>query len=105
MANAFGKDIPIQAEDPKAAAAFYVKRLGFEITAEEPQTVSLHGDRINLFIERGPALGPVLEVSVGDVESAKLRLIERGCQVVKDEPEFPRCYVRDPFGLTYNLTK
>jgi hypothetical protein len=23
---------------------------------------------------------------------------------VKDEPEFPRCYVKDPFGLIYNLT-
>ena len=23
---------------------------------------------------------------------------------VKDEPDFPRCYVQDPFGLIYNLT-
>jgi hypothetical protein len=23
---------------------------------------------------------------------------------VKDEPDFPRCYVKDPFGLIYNLT-
>lgn len=27
-----------------------------------------------------------------------------GCDIVKDEPDFPRCYVRDPFGLIYNLT-
>jgi hypothetical protein len=24
--------------------------------------------------------------------------------VVKDEPDFPRCYLQDPFGLIYNLT-
>ena len=24
--------------------------------------------------------------------------------VVKDEPDFPRCYVKDPYGLIYNLT-
>jgi len=30
--------------------------------------------------------------------------VAKGCQVVKDEPDFPRCYVKDPFGLTYNLT-
>jgi len=24
--------------------------------------------------------------------------------IVKDEPEFPRCYVKDRFGLIYNLT-
>jgi hypothetical protein len=105
MANKFGTDILIQAEDPKSAAAWYVEQLGFEITGEDAQMVSLHGPRINLFIERGPALGPVFEVSVGDVEEAKARLVKNGCVIVKDEPEFPRCYVRDPFGLIYNLSK
>ena len=104
MANSLGKDILIQAPDPKKAAAFYVDHLGFEITGEDPQMNSLHGPHINLFIERGPALGPVLEVTVDSVEAAKLRLVKNGCEVVKDEPDFPRCYVRDPFGLIYNLT-
>lgn len=104
MANSFGSDILIQAPDPKKAASFYVEHLDFEITGEEPEMISLHGRHINLFIERGPALGPVLEVTVDSVESARLRLVKNGCQVVKDEPEFPRCYVKDPFGLIYNLT-
>jgi predicted enzyme related to lactoylglutathione lyase len=103
MANSFGKDILIQAPDPQAAAAFYVEQLGFTVTGNEPGMVSLHGDNINLFIERGPVLGPVLEVTVADVEEAKQRLVEHGCEIVKDEPEFPRCYVRDPMGLIYNL--
>jgi len=105
MANKFGTDILIQAENPKSAAAWYVGQLGFEITGQSPEMISLHGPHINMFIERGPALGPVFEVSVGDVEAAKARLVENGCVVVKDEPEFPRCYVRDPFGLIYNLAK
>jgi hypothetical protein len=104
MANTFGTDILIQAPVPKATAAFYVQQLGFEITEEAPQLISLHGRHINLFIEQGPPLGPVLEVTVDSVEAAKLRLVKSGCQVVKDEPAFPRCYVRDPFGLIYNLT-
>jgi hypothetical protein len=104
MANSFGTDILIQAQDPKHAASFYVEQLGFEVTGETPRMVSLHGEHINLFIERGPALGPVLEVTVASVEEAKLRLVESGCEIVKDEPDFPRCYVRDPFGLIYNLT-
>jgi catechol 2,3-dioxygenase-like lactoylglutathione lyase family enzyme len=105
MANKFGTDILIQAPEPKDAAAFYVDQLGFEITGDTPNMVSLHGVHINLFIERGPALGPVFEVTVGDVGEAKARLVKNGCEIVKDEPEFPRCYVRDPFGLIYNLTK
>jgi len=103
MANAFGRDVLIQAPDPRQAAEFYVKELGFSITADEPHMVSLEGAKINLYIERGPMLGPVLEVTVKDVAEAKGRLVKSGCIVVKDEPEFPRCYVQDPYGLTYNL--
>jgi len=66
--------------------------------------IGLHGKHINLLIEPGPSLGPVLEVTVDNVADAKQRLVEEGCEVVKDEPDFPRCYVKDPFGLIYNLT-
>jgi hypothetical protein len=104
MANSFGTDILIQAPDPKSAAAFYVDQLGFQITGENPNMISLHGEHINLFIEQGPALGPVLEVTVASVEEAKRQLVKNGCEIVKDEPDFPRCYAKDPFGLIYNLT-
>jgi len=104
MGNRFGADILIQADDPAAAAAFYVETLGFSITDETDTLVGLQGGKLNLYSERGPAWGPILEVTVHDVEKAKQRLVENGCVIVKDEPEFPRCYVRDPFGLTCNLT-
>jgi Glyoxalase-like domain len=104
MANYFGKDILIQAPDAKTAADFYVNHLGFEITDDNPKMIGLHGKDINLFIEPGPSLGPVLEVTVDSVAEAKQRLLRQGCEVVKDEPEFPRCYMKDPFGLIYNLT-
>ncbi|HZD33049.1 MAG TPA: VOC family protein [Candidatus Angelobacter sp.] len=105
MANTFGTDILIQSADPKAAAAFYVDVLGFTVDDPNPNMIGLHGANINLYIEPGPALGPVLEVTVGDVEAAKARLLAKGCVIVKDQPHFPRCYVKDPFGLIYNLSK
>jgi hypothetical protein len=89
MSNTFGMDILIQAKDPMKAASFYVKELGFAITGKTPKMVSLHGKNINLFIERGPALGPVLEVTVKSVRKAKVHLTRKGCKVIKDEPEFP----------------
>jgi predicted enzyme related to lactoylglutathione lyase len=104
MSNTFGTDILIQAPDPTSAARFYVNQLGFEITDETPDMISLHGEHINFFIERGPALGQVLEVTVNNVEEAKLRLVKNGCTIIKDEPDFPRSYIKDPFGLIYNLT-
>jgi predicted enzyme related to lactoylglutathione lyase len=104
MANKFGADILIQAEDPEKAAAFYVEQLGFEITGTTPM-IALHGNHINLFIERGPKLGPVLEVTVDSVQEATARLVAQGCEIVKDEPDFPRIYIRDPCGVIYNLTR
>lgn len=105
MANKFGTDVLIQAAEPSEAAKFYVQELGFEVTEEKPNMVSLHGNNINFFIERGPALGPVFEVTVKNVKEAKARLTKKGCQIVKDEPDFPRCYVKDPNGMIYNLTE
>jgi len=104
MANRFGSDILIQAQDPMRAALFYVEHLGFEITDDNPKMIGLHGKHINLFIEPGPTLGPVLEITVDSVEKAKGQLVKNGCEIVKDEPDFPRCYVKDPYGLIYNLT-
>jgi predicted enzyme related to lactoylglutathione lyase len=104
MANSFGTDIIFESPDPKKAALFYVEQLGFAITDETPNMISLHGPNINMFIERGPSSGPVFEVTVDNVEDAKRRLVKNGCTIVKDEPDFPRCYIRDPFGLIYNLT-
>ena len=87
------------------AAEFYVQSLGFEITDKNPNMVGLHGKNINLFIEPGPALGPVLEVTVKSVKEARASLTRKGCQIIKDEPDFPRCYIKDPNGLIYNLTE
>jgi predicted enzyme related to lactoylglutathione lyase len=104
VANTFGTDILIQAKNPKQAAAFYVENLGFEITDNNPKMIGLNGKHINLFIEPGPALGPVLEVTVNNVEEAKRRLVKNGCEIIKDEPHVPRVYIKDPYGLIYNLT-
>jgi len=90
MTNSFRTDILIQAQDPKTAAAFYVDQLGFKVTDDNPEMIAMQGDHINLFIEPGPALGgPVLEVTVADVDEAKNRLVKQGCEIVKDEPDFP----------------
>jgi len=104
MPNSFGSDVLIQAPDPQKAARFYVEQLGFEITDPNPKMIGLHGKRINLFIEPGPALGPVLEITVDSIEKATARLLKNGCEIIKDEPDFPRRYIRDPYGLIYNLS-
>jgi len=105
MANAFGADLLIQTDNPESAAEFYRRALGLEITEQGADLIGLRGPRLNLFIERGPSLGPVLEIIVDDFAATRAILIEQGCKVIKDEPGFPRCYVQDPFGLIYNLAE
>ena len=105
MPNKFGTDIIIRTADPKEAAAFYVKNLGFEVTDETTGMISIRGPNINLFIEKGPAHGPVLEVLVKDVKSTKQRLLQSGGKIVLDEPNVPRVYVQDPYGVTYNIAE
>ena len=105
MANSLRTDILIQAPDPVKAAMFYVEQLGLTVTDNNPRMMALNGKNINLFIEPGPPLGPVLEVTVKNLAEAKRRLVENGCEIVKDEPEFPRTYIKDPFGLIYNITE
>jgi len=109
MANSFTKDVLIQVPDVTKAAKFYVDNLGFEITdeKEDPQRhthiISLEGDQINLFIDKGEPLGPVMEIKVDDIEAAKSHLLENGCTIVRWEEKGPR-YVCDPNGLIYHLT-
>ncbi len=103
MSNRFGTDIIIRTANPKEAAAFYVKNLGFEVTEETADMISIRGPNINLFIEKGPAHGPVLEVLVKDVKATKQRLLRNGGKVILDEPDVPRVYVQDPYGVTYNV--
>ena len=38
-----------------------------------------------------------------DVQAAKERLVAAGCSIVEENPNTPRCYVKDPFGLVFNL--
>ena len=104
MANKFGKDVLIQAWEPQKTVRFYVDQLGFAITEETADLVALEGPNINLYIERGAKLGPILEVTVNDVDEAKKRLQELGCYIIKDEPKVPCCYIQDMNGLIYNLT-
>ena len=109
MANSFGTDILLQPPDPRRAATPYVDLLHVTRNEDTPDLVSLLGDHINHFMERRPALGPVLEITVPDVADVRQRLPAAGCQVLKDGPEVRRCSVQDPAGLNlqpaqiYNL--
>jgi predicted enzyme related to lactoylglutathione lyase len=56
-----------------------------------------------LFVEPGGAPGPVFDFECDDFAATKARLLEHGCVIVDENPAIPRCYLRDPHGLVFNL--
>ena len=104
MANAKStRDILLQTEQPVRARAFYENVLGFIVFLEEPQMCGLETGAFRLFIDSAPALGPVLELETEDFLTVKERMLKSGCKIENEDPSIPRCYLRDPFGLIFNL--
>jgi catechol 2,3-dioxygenase-like lactoylglutathione lyase family enzyme len=96
------RDILIQTESVEEAIAFYGGVLGLAALADSPMP-GFEAGAFRLYIDGGPALAPVLEFLVDDLPAAKARLLTYGCTVEKEDPAVPCCYLRDPFGLVFNL--
>jgi predicted enzyme related to lactoylglutathione lyase len=85
------------------AARFYRDVLGLEVYEEaEEATGFLSNDHYLYFAKKdGPSF--VYEFNVPDVEEARRELEATGCQVVVWEGKGGDCYMRDPFGMVFNL--
>ena len=97
------RDVIIRSDDYAAAKQFYQDLLGFELTQETPM-LGFDTGSFTLYVERGAKSEPVFEYAVDDVQQAKARLMAAGCELVEENAAIPRCYLRDPFGLVFNLT-
>jgi catechol 2,3-dioxygenase-like lactoylglutathione lyase family enzyme len=99
------RDVLIQTEDLDAARAFYEHHLGLAVFMNEETIVGLEAGAFRLFLDRGPKYGPVFEFFVDDLATAKVELQSAGCVIEAEDPMVPKCYVRDPFGLTFNIAE
>jgi catechol 2,3-dioxygenase-like lactoylglutathione lyase family enzyme len=99
------RDVIVQSERFDDAIAFYRDVLGFEQTVATDKLVGFETGSFQLFVEPGTAPGPVFEMLFDDLDAAKQRLLANGCTIVDDDPSVPRCYVRDPHGLVFNISE
>ena len=99
------RDVIIQAQSLQSAKSFYHDVLGFEVIEESERLVGFETGSFVLYVELGAKPGSVFEFNVPDLTPAKNRLIKHGCRVVDDNPAIPRLYLRDPFGLLFNLNQ
>jgi catechol 2,3-dioxygenase-like lactoylglutathione lyase family enzyme len=99
------RDILIQTSKIDTAAKFYEKVLGFQVIERSEQIIGFETGSFRFFIDKGESYGPVFEFYVPDLKHAKKILVENGCRIEVEDPKVPRCYVRDPFGLIFNLAE
>jgi catechol 2,3-dioxygenase-like lactoylglutathione lyase family enzyme len=97
------REVILRTEKWSEAVRFYGSVLGLPVAYETPTMVGFETGEFRLYVEKGPPHPPVFEFLVPDVAGAKERLLAAGCRVVEEDPSLPRCYIRDPFGMTFNL--
>jgi catechol 2,3-dioxygenase-like lactoylglutathione lyase family enzyme len=98
-------DVILRTKSLEDAKAFYHGILGFALAADSDRLVGFETGGFTLYFELGETNGAVFEFEVDDVNEAKRRLLTQECVIVEEDPALPRCYLRDRFGLTFNLTQ
>jgi len=86
------------------AVDFYSRVLGFKNRSDDQKLADLDANPINLFILEDDELrGPVMELFVDNLEEAREILVASGCKVLRWRGKGQDCYVRDPFGVIFNV--
>ena len=97
------RDVILRTPDWAEALRFYETVLGFPLAMREATLAGFETGSIRLYVEAGEAHVPVFDFLVADVGATRDRLLAAGCTLLEEDPALPRCYLRDPFGLTFNL--
>src|ERR1700731_2256415 len=105
MAPAFqsSREVIIRTNDWANATKFYESVLGLPVTMRRESMMGFETGAFCLYVEKGKEHGPVFEFLVPDVQATKRKLVVAGCTVEEENPSIPRCYIRDPYGVVFNI--
>jgi predicted enzyme related to lactoylglutathione lyase len=97
------RDVIIRTSAWAEATEFYSSILGLPVTQRSATLMDFETGSFCLYVEKGKEHGPVFDFLVSDVQAQKRRLVAAGCTVLEENASIPRCYIRDPFGLVFNI--
>jgi catechol 2,3-dioxygenase-like lactoylglutathione lyase family enzyme len=97
------RDVIIRTGSFTEAVRFYGEILGFTVSSRAEGMVGFETGSFCLYVESGAPHGPVFEYLVPDVGRSRDLLLSAGCTLVEEDPALPRCYLRDPYGVTFNI--
>jgi catechol 2,3-dioxygenase-like lactoylglutathione lyase family enzyme len=105
VANKFlsSREVIIRTDAWEEATHFYEFILGLPVTYRSETILGFETGAFCLYVEKGAKHGPVFEFLVPDVAAAKVELTAAGCSVAEEDPSIRRCYIRDPYGVVFNI--
>jgi catechol 2,3-dioxygenase-like lactoylglutathione lyase family enzyme len=97
------RDVIIRTNRWPQAISFYQEVLGFAVATRTENMIGFETGAFRLYVEAGEPHGPVFDFLVTDVAATRARLIEAGCTLIEEDLNLPRCYLRDPYGVVFNV--
>ncbi len=97
------RDVIIRTDAWLEATKFYESVLGLPVVYRSETLIGFETGAFCLYVEQGEDHGPVFEFLVPDVPAAKRTLLSAGCTVQDENDSIPRCYIRDPYGVVFNI--
>jgi catechol 2,3-dioxygenase-like lactoylglutathione lyase family enzyme len=97
------RDVIIRTDNFDEAIKFYRHVLGLAVAYKSETLYGFDAGSFRLYVERGPRHGPVFDFLVADFQAAKQALLAAGCTIDEEDRSVPRCYIRDPQGLVFNI--
>jgi len=99
------RDVIIRTDAWVEATTFYGSVLGLPVVHRSESLMGFETGAFCLYVEKGQEHGPVFEFLVPDVQAAKRRLLSAGCTVQEENDSIQRCYIRDPYGVVFNIAQ
>ena len=97
-------NVAVRTDRYQEALEFYSKVFGFVNRSEDPDLGDFDAAPIRMFvIEDAELKGLIHELIVDDLDTAREELVSAGCEVIRWHGKGKDCYLRDPFGVIYNL--
>ena len=96
-------NIAIELPEFDKAAAMYAKLLGVEAKQIDDHSIEIQQSGRFLYFDKHEGLRIVMELFVDDLDAARNELTSQGWTVVEWQGKGGRCYMKDPYGLYFNL--
>jgi len=97
-------NVAFETKDRKGAEEFYEKVMGMTVTKRETGYTEFANDNIKFYVvDQDKCPGLMLDFVVDDQEAAIAYLKQKGCQVLEWKGTGQDCFMRDPYGLVFNL--